>query len=97
MRNLITVSLLLCIWLPVSSVAQTLSNKEKRRINVKLLEAIEQYESNATIYDENTKYAFLELCDSDALIYCDLMDHATGKKIPSMPTCCAARRTYRWR
>lgn len=83
MRNLITVSVLLaCLWLPVSSVGQTLSNKEKRRINAKLLEAIEQYESNATIYDENTKYAFLELCDSGALIYCDLMDQAAGKKIP---------------
>lgn len=83
MRNLITVSLLLCIWLPVSSAAQTLSNKEKRRINTKLLEAIEQYESNATIYDENAKYAFLELCDSNALIYCDLLDQAAGKKIPA--------------
>lgn len=64
------------------SEGQNLTNAERRRINTRLLDAIEQYEASASMSDRDSKYLFLELCDSSALIYSDLLDHAPGKRIP---------------
>ena len=64
------------------SEGQNLTNAERRRINTRLLDAIEQYDACASMSDRDSKYLFLELCDSSALIYSDLLDHAPGKRIP---------------
>lgn len=64
--------------LPAISTAQTLTNKERRNMNLKLLNAIEIYESASTIQDANAAYDFIDLFESDdSRIYCDLLDYTS--------------------
>ena len=52
MRLRITTILLVCMFIPLILAAQTLTNKERRAINSKLLTLIEDYERYASLYDE---------------------------------------------
>jgi len=62
--------------------SQTLTNKDQRHMNLRLLSLIEQYESNATVYDEAARYAFMDMYkDMTAEVYSDLMDYEAGQKI----------------
>ena len=67
---------------PLTSEGQSLTNAERRRINTRLLDAIEQYEACASMSDPDSKYLFLQLCDSSASIYSDLLDYAPGRRVP---------------
>ena len=62
------------IILPVSLSAQVLTNKERRNINLKVLNVIEEYERTASLSDSEEIYSFISLFTSqDALVYCDIM------------------------
>lgn len=83
MKNLAAITLLLTsVLLPNLSAGQEQSNAERRRMNSRLLDAIETYEACASMSDRDSKYIFLQLCDSSALIYSDLLDDAPGRRIP---------------
>ena len=84
MRTLIKILALYVVALLPSIVnAQTLTNKERRHINMRLLNLINQYEIGASAYDDNTKYQFLDLYkDKNVLIYSDLLDYEPAQKIP---------------
>lgn len=71
-----------CLFLPWVAGSQTLSHKEQRRINLRMLNLLEQYEASASMYDEFAQYAFLEMCDNGtAMVYSDLLDYRPGKKV----------------
>ena len=74
------VLLLLCLigMLPSVLMAQQLSNREKRKINMEVLKALNQYEATQSLRGDVSKYQFLDLFENqDTLIYCDLLDYAT--------------------
>lgn len=76
--------ILIFIWvlMPCFAIAQTMSNKEQRHINMKLLNLIEQYELTASLYDDGAKYAFMQLfSDDNVLIYSDILDYKAGNQI----------------
>lgn len=75
--------LLLFVVLPLTTIAQSLSNRARRTIYTDVINAIECYEMSATVRDEGAKYNFLNLFRSpDTRIYCDLMDYySTDNKI----------------
>lgn len=75
MKKVLLIVGLLCVVHSVT-MAQTLTNRERRRIKTEVLNTIEQYESTFTIHSESAKYRFLELFDNvRSRIYCDLMDY----------------------
>ena len=54
--------------------AQTLSNRERRHINSKILSIIDEYEHYATVYDYNAEYAFKNLFVQESVpVVCDLI------------------------
>jgi len=82
MGNVKKVAILFCLLVPFMAAAQTLSNKERRHINMRLLNLIEQYESYAPLYDESARYGFLQLfADENVSVYSDMLDYAPGKSI----------------
>lgn len=82
MKNIKRIVALLFLFAPFMANAQMLSNQERRHINMRLLALIEQYEINASLYDEANRYAFMQLFDKeDALVYSDMLDYAAGKQV----------------
>ena len=82
MENVKKIAILLCLLVPMFATAQTLSNKERRHINMRLLNLVEQYESTAALYDDGTKYAFMQLFSNEkAPVYSDMLDYAASKQI----------------
>lgn len=74
--------MLLFLFSPFMAKAQTLSNQERRHINMRLLTLIEQYEINASLYDEANRYAFMQLFENeDTPVYSDMLDYAAGKSV----------------
>ena len=65
MRGFISLLLVLFFTIPISLNAQTLTNRERRHINTRVLELIEQYEGTAVIHDEEAEYVFCSLFKSD--------------------------------
>ena len=67
----------LFMWLfSVVAGAQSLSNKERRHINTRVLEVIEEYERVATVYDEEAEYVFLHLFEgANSPVLCDIIGH----------------------
>lgn len=62
------------IILPVSLSAQVLTNKERRNINLKIIDLIETYERTSDLSDSDEVYDFTDLFVSqDVSVYCDLM------------------------
>lgn len=75
------VLLLFCLigLMPSILMAQQLTNRERRRINIEVLKALNQYEATQTLRGDVSKYQFLDLFENqDTLIYCDLLDYATN-------------------
>ena len=73
---------LLCVLFPMLGNAQTLTSRDQRHMNLRLLDLIEQYETSATVYDEAARYAFLDLYKDTAVeVYSDMMDYEAGQKI----------------
>lgn len=65
--------------LPIISTAQNMTNKERRRMNLALLDAIEKYETASTFQGYDASFNFLDLFESDSTrIYCDLMDYTSA-------------------
>lgn len=82
MKNIKRIVVLLFLLSPFMAKAQMLSNQERRHINMRLLALIEQYEINASLYDEANRYAFLQLFENeDVPVYSDMLDYAAGKPV----------------
>lgn len=83
MRKILSV-LLLCSAIPFIAGAQTLSNKDKRKMNMLIYEAISNYERYSSLYDINARYGFIDLFESPStVIYCDLLDRmSTYQEVP---------------
>ena len=73
MRLRITTILLVCMFMPLILAAQTLTNKERRAINSKLLTLIEDYERYASLYDDDAEYYFYEIFDDNAEVVSDMI------------------------
>ena len=68
--------------IPLQMRAQTLTNAETRRMNKRLLDMVQTYEAVASVYDENSYYTLLGLCqDGESLVYSDMMDYAFGQML----------------
>lgn len=66
--------ILVLLSLAVCTAAQNISNKERRNINFKALNLIEEYERTASLSDSEEIYSFLNLFQSpESKVYCDLM------------------------
>ena len=68
--------LTLFLFLQTFSInAQTLTNAEKRFLNSRVLSTIEEYESLASLYDEEAEYYFHSLFNRNdqAMVFCDIM------------------------
>ena len=65
--------ILVCIFMPTLLLAQSLTNKQRRIINSKVLSIIEEYEQYATLYDDEAAYYFGELFTDDATIVSDMI------------------------
>lgn len=82
MGNVKKIVVLLCLFVPFMAAAQTLSNKERRHINMRLLNLVEQYESSASLYDDGARCMFLQLFDGEKTpVYSDMLDYAAGQRI----------------
>ncbi len=78
MRKLLPI-LLLCVVVPSSIVAKSLSNREKRKIYMDVINAVEIYEHSATVRDNGSKYNFINMFRTpQTRIYCDLLDYHSG-------------------
>ena len=54
--------------------AQTLTNRDRRHVNTRVLNIIEEYERTAAVNDDDTEYMFLDLFDNDQMqIICDVI------------------------
>lgn len=74
MKRFTAVLLLSLFMLPVTLLSQELTNKERRHINQKILNVIDEYERTASLSDAEETYAFSDLFVSqDAMTYCDIM------------------------
>lgn len=81
MRRYLIAFILVLISVQVVTNAQNLSNKERRRINLKVLTLIEEYERTASLSDSEEIYSFLELFQSpETQVYCDLMGTTSYQK-----------------
>ncbi len=67
--------------MPISLRAQDLTNADRRRINSAILRAVEEYESNAMLSDENSNYTFRQICTDSTMIYSDLLEYRQGQSI----------------
>ncbi len=77
------VAALLLLALPAQVDAQRLSNSERRNLNKQLLDVIEEYEISASLYDEEMRFAFTSLFESEQTqVYCDIMDEELGTMVP---------------
>lgn len=66
-------SLLLCLSISFAD-AQSLTNRERRHINSKVLTLIEEYERYVSVYDDDAAYAFQNLFSHDAVpVVCDVI------------------------
>ncbi len=66
-------SLLLCLSISFAD-AQSLTNRERRHINSKVLTLIEEYERYVSVYDDDAAYAFQNLFAHDAVpVVCDVI------------------------
>lgn len=83
MKSISKLLIVLCLLLPQLVLAQTLSNKDKRHINMRLLNLIEQYEENATLHNDGARYAFRKLFKDpyQTLVYSDMLDYSAGQLI----------------
>lgn len=56
--------------------AQSLTNGQRRNMNARLLELVEQYETNSVVYDKASVYAFKDLFVSEeAGVYNDMLEY----------------------
>lgn len=77
MRRGLTLILFLFAFIPFLTEAQTLTNKERRNINTRVLNLIEEYERVAPVYDDEAEYVFRNLFAGEQLpIVCDIMGFA---------------------
>lgn len=77
MKRFFIISLMLSLLLPVSVGAQTMTNKDRRYINSKVLTLIEEYERYATLYDDEAAYYFRTLfVNETSTVHCDMIASA---------------------
>lgn len=76
--KIIWIVTLFVLILPLAAIAQSMTNTERRRMNLAILEAIEKYEMSSTLQGDYAKYDFLDLFeDPNTRIYCDLLDYTS--------------------
>lgn len=75
MKRLLTIVLSAIFLFPLSADAQSLTNKERRSINAKVLSLVEEYERLASLYDEDSEYYFQSLFEKEgeSRIFCDMI------------------------
>lgn len=74
MRRFLSWFLVLFMTVPFSSEAQTLTNRDRRHINTRVLNLIEEYERTAVVNDDDAEYVFCDLFENDQLqILCDVL------------------------
>lgn len=77
MRRCLALILFLMVFLPFFSEAQTLTNRDRRHINTKVLNLLEEYERTAVVYDEEAEYVFRDLFENGQIpIVCDILGFA---------------------
>lgn len=94
MRLRTTTILLVCMFMPLILAAQTLTNKERRAINSKLLTLIEDYERYASLYDDDAEYYFYELFDDNAEVVSDMIGSPSYLQSISATQYISQLRTY---
>ena len=75
MKRCVEILVLFLFLQSFSMNAQTLTNAEKRFLNSRVLSTIEEYESFASLYDEEAEYYFHSLFNRNdqAMVFCDIM------------------------
>ena len=73
MKHRVIIIFLLCLLVPPLSLAQSLTNKERRKINSQALLLVEEYERYASVYDDDAVYFLKNLFTDDAQIVSDMM------------------------
>ena len=63
----------ICLLLAEVADAQSLTNRQRRYINTKVLNVIEEYERFVTVYDDEAQYMFQSLFVDGAQIFCDMI------------------------
>ena len=94
MRLRTTTILLVCMFMPLILAAQTLTNKERRAINSKLLTLIEDYDRYASLYDDDAEYYFYELFDDNAEVVSDMIGSPSYLQSISATQYISQLRTY---
>ena len=73
MRKLFLIISSICLLLAEVADAQSLTNRQRRYINSKVLNVIEEYERFVTVYDDEAQYMFQNLFVDGAQIFCDMI------------------------
>lgn len=74
MRRTLLLVFALLLALSVPSEGQTLTNREKRHINDRLLALIHEYERTADLFDEDEQYVFCSLFTNEQMpVTCDII------------------------
>lgn len=80
MKLRITIIFVVCMFMPALLLAQSLTNKEKRKINSQVLSVVEEYERYASLYDDNVVERFSMLFTDEAHIQSDIMGSSSYLK-----------------
>lgn len=75
-RDSILLLLIALLW-PAMLSAQSLTNREKRYINTKVLQVVEEYERTMVLYGSDLDYEFAPLFLNDASVKSDIMGSAS--------------------
>ena len=77
MKRCLSLLLVMFLSMPVLTEAQSLTNKERRHINTKVLNLVEEYERTATVHDDEAQYVFRTLFEDVHIpIICDMIGFA---------------------
>ena len=63
----------MCLLIAEVAEAQSVTNSQRRHINSKVLNVIEEYERLVTVHDEEAQYYFQNLFVDGAQIFCDMI------------------------
>jgi hypothetical protein len=78
MRRLFILSLAVLFILPLSATGQSLSNSERRHINSKILELVDDYERYASLFDDESAYYFRSLfVNENSMVHNDMIASET--------------------
>ncbi len=74
MKKVFVLSLIFFLFVQADVFSQTLTNRERRSMNMRVLEVVEEYERTVALSDEEERNSFLNLFESgESSIYCDLI------------------------